>query len=168
MNPPASRAHTTGPTFFWSFFGRLADGHCHNQDQSQSASSSLAPPSTSSLVWFRKICLWRTKFSEEFGEYFFGLPFVRRHIIIRITAVELVSTGVRGIIDWLFDDTDYYGGNGGGPIDGHHRCFSHRHLAIVIRRSLVSDDDLIPLIAAIRDKVSRESFGFSGGAWGGV
>ena len=143
---------------FWRFLERLADGHCQDQSNSQSnnsitiSASSPAPPT--SMVWFHELWLQRIVFSQQLVDHLFRLPFVRRHIIvrIRISTFELAGICARGIVDWLFDDTDYYRDN--GPIGGPRRCFGHRHLAIYIGRSRVSQGDPFPLITAIKEKVS--------------
>ena len=146
---------------FWCFLEQLADGHHQSQYRNNQSNNSV-PARSSSQVWFRDLWIRRTWFSQDFINSFFGLPFVRRHTIIRITSFELVSAYTRGsITDWLFDDTDYYGNSGdNGPSDGHRhrRCFGHRHLALYIDRSLSrGDGDAFPLIIAIKEKVSRAS-----------
>ena len=168
---------------FLRFLELLADGHSrsttnwfHTPDnsflrflercrwsdsQSNDSTSSPAPSSSSLVVWFRKLRFRGSiKFNQEFDNNLFRLPFVRRHSILRITQFKHVITHASGIINWLFDDTDYYGGDGGGLIDGQWRCFCHRHLAIYINERYVSSGDPFPLINAIRKKVSKALTGF--------
>lgn len=106
MDPPF---HYTG-TAFWRFLERLGEGHCRQSQQNcSSLSSALSSPS---LVWFRQIWLRCFELSREFGDNLLRLPIVRRHSIVHISTIDTIErvTCTSGIVDWLFDDTDYSGG----------------------------------------------------------
>jgi len=145
------------PNCWWPFLRRFIDGgQCHNS-QNISASHSLS----SSLIWFSKI--WASyRYGLRLGDdpdFFFRLPFVRRHSVV-LTYYSPASTGVRGIIDWLFDDYNYgtvrdwwhqrppssYGGG------ADHRPPS-RHLWVYYTEDDLSD--ISALITAIKEEVNK-------------
>ena len=166
FRPGTSTMVPTNAASFWHLLEQLEDGHCYDQsnsDSQRSSSKATPAPSSSSPVWFRELRLWLGQFGQTLlCDYFLGLPFVRRQSVVRIACFGSVESCESAIIDWLFDDTDYYANNcDSGTIDGHghlqRRCFGHRHLAIYMNRLNVSNEDLFPLLNDILDKVSRQS-----------